>query len=91
AQQARDAESEKIAELTDALHSAKARVSTARAALRQAEHARDSARASRRLTEVTDQLHRIREASEAYATLLQSAPSPEVTDTDVRALEEADS
>lgn len=91
AQQARDAESEKIAELTEALHSAKARVSTARAALRQAEHARDSARASRRLTEVTDQLHRIREASEAYATLLQSAPSPEVTDADVRALEEADS
>lgn len=90
AQEARDAERAKISQLTEDVDAAKAHVAELRASLRQAEHARDAVRASRRLTAVTDQLKLIREAEEAYAGLLKTAPTPVVTDADVRALEKAE-
>lgn len=91
AQEARDAEAEKITQLTEAVDSAKSRVIEARTALRLAENLRDIVRASGRLTVITDQLRMIRRAEETYTALLKSAPTPQVTDADVRALEEAES
>lgn len=91
AQEARDAEREKVTELTQQVEDAKTRLATARTTLRGAENVRDHVRASRRLTVVTDQLTLIGKAEEAYATLLKNAPALQVTDADVRKLEKAES
>lgn len=91
AQEARDAEREKVTELTQQVEDAKTRLAAARTTLRGAENVRDHVRASRRLTVVTDQLSLIGKAEEAYATLLKNAPALQVTDADVRKLERAES
>lgn len=91
ARQARDAERAKITELTEHVEHGKQRVGEIRTQLRRAEHVRDLARASRRLTVVHDQLELIGKAEAAYTELLKSAPSPVVTDKDVRKLEKAES
>ena len=91
AQEARDAEREKVTELTQQVEDAKTRLAAARTTLRGAENVRDHVRACRRLTVVTDQLSLIGDAEKAYATLLKNAPALQVTDADVRKLEKAES
>lgn len=90
ATKARDAEAEKVAQLTRAVEEAKKHVATARGEVRQAERLRDAVRAARRLRVVDEQLERIDKAEKGYAELLGSAPEREVSDKDVRALEQAD-
>lgn len=87
--EAQEAEAAKIDELSGVVEEAKKRVADARADVKQAEAARDAVRAAARLAAVDEQLARIDAAGERYTELLNSAPR-EVTDKDVRALEEAE-
>lgn len=89
AREAAEKERGKIAELTAAVEAAKSHVGEARNGVKGAEAARDYVRATRRLGVVDDQLERIAKAEEAYAALLEKAPAHEVTDKDIRALENA--
>lgn len=91
AQQARDDEQEKIAGLVSVVDESKERLVEARTAVKQAEAIRDLARAKRRLTTIGEQLERIQTAEQKYKKLLDSAPERDVTDTQVRVLEQAES
>lgn len=90
ATEARDAEQAKIAELSAAVDDAKARRAQARENVKRAERVRDGVRATRRLAEVEEHLNRIADAEQAYTELLERAPKREVSDKDVRSLEQAE-
>lgn len=90
ATEARDAEQAKIAELSAAVDDAKARRAQAREDVKRAERVRDGVRATRRLAEVEEHLNRIADAEQAYTELLERAPKREVSDKDVRSLEQAE-
>lgn len=90
ATEARDAEAEKIGELTSAVEDAKRHLAVAREGVKVAEARRERVRAQHRLQVVEEQLERITAAEDAYAELLRRAPEREVSDKDVRALEQAE-
>lgn len=90
AAEARDAEQAKIAELSAAVDDAKARRAQAREDVKRAERVRDGVRATRRLAEVEEHLQRIADAELAYTELLERAPKREVSDKEVRSLEQAE-
>ncbi|WP_066527545.1 AAA family ATPase [Corynebacterium bouchesdurhonense] len=90
ATEARDAEAEKIGELTRAVEDAKRHLGAAREGVKVAEARRERVRAQHRLRVVDEQLQRIAAAEDAYAELLRRAPEREVSDKDVRALEQAE-
>lgn len=91
AQQARDEENLKIAGLADEVETAKTKLSEARTAAKHAETLRDLARAKRRLTTIGEQLDRIDAVEKQYKELLENPPEHDVTDAQVRALEQAES
>lgn len=88
--QARDAEREKVAELGTAVDNAKHHVIRAREDVARAEMVRDYVRGAARTSVLRDHIARIEEAEEAYTELLNAAPAREVTDADVRAIEQAE-
>lgn len=90
ATEARDAEAAKIGELTRAVEDAKRHLGAAREGVKVAELRRERVRAQHRLRAVDEHLERITAAESAYAELLRRAPEREVSDKDVRALEQAD-
>lgn len=90
ATEARDAEAEKIGELTSAVEDAKRHLSAVREGVKVAEARRERVRAQHRLRAVDEHLERITAAEDAYAELLRRAPEREVSDKDVRALEQAE-
>ena len=89
AREARDAEQVKISELTKAVEDAKTHVAEARTGVTRAEYVREHVRAAARARAVADQLERIAAAEKSYEQLLNTAPQREVSDKDVRAIEQA--
>lgn len=90
AKEARDAEREQISQLGAAVENARGHVSEARNKVERAELVRDYVRAEARRHSIKEHLGRIEEAENEFARLLESAPTREVTDADVRAIEQAE-
>lgn len=90
AEEARDAEALRYNEHSQAVAEAKKKVAAARARVKQSQAASDYIRAAARLKALGDQLDRIAVAEQRYADLLKDTPR-EVSDKDVRALEQAES
>lgn len=89
AREAAEAEGQRYAELAAGRDEAKRRLTAARAAAKRAVAVRDLAQARERLKAREELIARVDEADRAYAELLDAAPQREVTDADVRAIEDA--
>lgn len=89
AREAAEAEGRRYAELATGRDEAKRRLTAARAAAKRAVAVRDLAQARERLKASDELIARVDEADRAYAELLDAAPQREVTDADVRAIEDA--
>lgn len=89
AREAAEAEGQRYAELAAGRDEAKRRLTAARAAAKRAVAVRDLAQARERLKARDELIARVDEADRAYAELLDAAPQREVTDADVRAIEDA--
>lgn len=89
AREAAEAEGRRYAELATGRDEAKRRLTAARAVAKRAVAVRDLAQARERLKARDELIARVDEADRAYAELLDAAPQREVTDANVRAIEDA--
>ena len=91
ARKAGDAEQAKVAQLTEERDAAKQTLDNARERAKAAAKALELIRARRQLRERDELLARVEEADATYTALVESAPSRVVTDTDINALDAAES